>query len=32
MAKRLGLGKIKADDPDVLEAVLVVDSKNKEAW
>ena len=32
MSKRLGLGKMKADDPDVLEAVLVVDSKNKEAW
>ena len=32
MSKRLGLGRMKADDPDVLEAVLVVDSKNKEAW
>ena len=32
MSRRLGLGKMKADHPDVLEAVLVVDSKNKEAW
>lgn len=32
MSKRLGLSRMKRDDPDVLEAVLVVDSKNKEAW
>ncbi|MDP6866291.1 MAG: MMPL family transporter, partial [Candidatus Poseidoniaceae archaeon] len=32
MSRRLGLGKMKADHPDALEAVLVVDSKNKEAW
>ena len=32
MSRRLGLGKMKPDHPDVLEAVLVVESKNKEAW
>ena len=32
MSRRLGLGKMKADDPDVLEAVLIHDQTNKEAW
>ena len=32
MARKLGLGRVKQDDPDVLEAVLVMDSHSKEAW
>ncbi len=32
MARKLGLGKVKVDDPDVLEAVLVMDSRSEEAW
>ena len=32
MARKLGLGRVKPDDPDVLEAVLVMDSRSDEAW
>ena len=32
MARKLGLGRVKADDPDVLEAVLIMDSRSEEAW
>jgi predicted RND superfamily exporter protein len=32
MARKLGLGRVKADDPDVLEAVLVMDPRSEEAW
>jgi predicted RND superfamily exporter protein len=32
MARKLGLGRVKVDDPDVLEAVLVMDSRSEEAW
>ena len=32
LSRRLGLGKMKSDHPDALEAVLVVDSRNREAW
>ena len=32
MARKLGLGRVKVDDPDVLEAVLIMDSRSEEAW